>query len=295
MSTKHSGSNADKEAQRQLEQRMLDERMQNIRQKILVLSGKGGVGKSTVAACLAVGLSRAGRSVGLLDVDVHGPSIPQILGLQEQTVAISGNQMQPVKVNANFTVMSIGFLVASHRDAVIWRGPMKYNVIRQFLKDVNWGNLDDLIVDSPPGTGDEPLAVAQLIGRPASAVLVTTPQDLAVSDVRRSVSFCRAVELPILGIVENMGGFVCPSCGHHIDLFKSGGGESLAAETGVLFLGRVPLDPNVVWSGDLGIPLGSGGTRSASTQALERIVETILRKSRDPVAEMHASEMQEET
>ena len=185
MSLKHSGRDKEKETQRQLEQMMLERQMRNIGQKILVLSGKGGVGKSTVAAFLAAGLSRTGRTVGLLDVDVHGPSIPQLMGLREQTIGISGNQMQPVQVNANLGVMSIGFLVSSQQDAVIWRGPMKFNVIRQFLKDVNWGKLDCLIVDSPPGTGDEPLAVAQLIGRPAFAVLVTTPQNVAIDDVRK--------------------------------------------------------------------------------------------------------------
>jgi len=263
---------------------MLDERMRRIRHKILVLSGKGGVGKSTVAASIAISLSRAGQNVGLLDVDVHGPSIPQLLGLRERTVAISGDEMKPVKVNEQLSVMSIGFLVRSNRDAVIWRGPMKYNVIRQFLKDVSWGELDYLIVDSPPGTGDEPLTVAQLIGRPAAAVLVTTPQDLAVSDVRRSVSFCQKMDLPILGIVENMSGFVCPSCGHHIDLFKSGGGEALADEAQVPFLGRIPLDPHIVSSGDSGTTAVIGAHRSASMQALDCIVETICRGSQGTIA-----------
>ncbi len=268
------------ESQRQLEEAMLAKRMDGIRQKILVMSGKGGVGKSTVAANLAVGLSQAGMSVGLLDVDVHGPSIPQLLGLQGQGARLIEHELQPVKVNDHLSVMSIGFLVTSANDAVIWRGPMKYNMIRQFLKDVNWGRLDYLVVDSPPGTGDEPLAVAQMVGKPASAVLVTTPQDLAVSDVRRSVSFCRSVGLPILGIVENMSGFACPACGHHVDIFKTGGGEALASEMSVPFLGKLPLDPTIVSNGDAGHPLTCATSVNGSVQAFREIVQTVVDRTR---------------
>jgi ATP-binding protein involved in chromosome partitioning len=264
------------ESQRQLEEVMLAKRMDDIRQKILVMSGKGGVGKSTVAANLAVGLSQAGMSVGLLDVDVHGPSIPQLLGLQGQSAHLVGDELQPVRVNDHLSVMSIGFLVASPSDAVIWRGPMKYSLIRQFLKDVNWGRLDYLVVDSPPGTGDEPLAVAQLVGKSAFAVLVTTPQDLAISDVRRSVGFCRSVELPVLGIVENMSGFACPACGHHVDIFKTGGGESLASEMKVPFLGKIPLDPAVVSNGDSGHPATCMTSVTGSVQSFREIVQRVL-------------------
>lgn len=268
------------DARRQMEQAILEKRMDGIRQKILVMSGKGGVGKSTVAVRLAVGLAEAGWSVGLLDVDIHGPSVPQLLGLQGREIRTDDRAMQPVKVHDRLKVMSIGFLVSSPRDAVIWRGPMKYNVIRQFLKDVDWGRLDYLVVDSPPGTGDEPLAVAQLIGKPALALLVTTPQDLAVSDVRRSVSFCRAVDLPVLGIVENMSGYACPSCGHHVDIFKNGGGETLAAEMEVCFLGKVPLDPNIVAQGDAGHPQTNRQGPQASDQSFHQIVETVLERTR---------------
>jgi len=287
VNTMQSNDQEDKEARRQQEQAVLNERMQRIRHKILVLSGKGGVGKSTIAANIATGLARAGHTVGLLDVDVHGPSIPQLLGLRQQSVGISGNEMLPVQMNDHLSVMSIGFLVPSQQDAVIWRGPMKFNVIRQFLKDVKWGTLDYLIVDSPPGTGDEPLAVAQLINRPASAVLVTTPQDLAVSDVRRSVNFCHKVDLPILGIIENMSGFVCPSCGQQVDLFKSGGGEALAAEVQVPFLGKIPLDPNVVSCGDSGETFERKNHQSASTQALDQILETIRNECQEPSDAKH--------
>ncbi len=259
---------------------MLSERMGAVRQKILVMSGKGGVGKSTMAANLAVGLSQAGFSVGLLDVDVHGPSLPQLLGLQGQRAIGNADGLEPVKVSDRLGVMSIGFLVSSRNDAVIWRGPMKYGLIRQFLKDVNWGRLDYLVVDSPPGTGDEPLSVAQLIGRPAAALLVTTPQDLAVSDVRRSVSFCKAVNLPVLGIVENMSGFVCPACGHHVDVFKTGGGEALANEMGVSFLGKVPLDPGIVSNGDVGNTLLDAAGMGKAVEAFRRLVQTVLDRTR---------------
>jgi ATP-binding protein involved in chromosome partitioning len=240
----------------QPEDSLLRGRMAMVRRKVLVLSGKGGVGKSTVAANLAIGLAAAGRKVGLLDVDVHGPSIPQLLGLRGRSAEIAHGAILPVQLTEDLSVMSIAFLVQGLGDAVIWRGPMKAGVIRQFLTDVEWGPLDFLVVDSPPGTGDEPLSVAQNVGAQAAALIVTTPQDLAVSDVRRCVSFCRAISLPILGIVENMSGLACPHCGQRIDLFKTGGGEALAAEAAVPFLGRIPIDPAVVASGDEGCPLG---------------------------------------
>jgi Mrp family chromosome partitioning ATPase len=228
--------------------------MAMVGRKVLVLSGKGGVGKSTVAANLALGLAAAGRKVGLLDVDVHGPSIPQLLGLRGRAAEIAHGAILPIQLTDNLSVMSIAFLMQGAGEAVIWRGPMKAGVIRQFLQDVEWGPLDFLVVDSPPGTGDEPLSVAQNVGAHAAALIVTTPQDLAVSDVRRCVTFCRALSLPILGIVENMSGLTCPHCGERIDLFKTGGGAALAAEADVPFLGRIPIDPAIVTSGDEGRP-----------------------------------------
>ena len=221
--------------------------------KLLVMSGKGGVGKSTVAANLAASLALMGKSVGLLDVDIHGPSIPKLMGLENNRPVMDGHAIVPIEVG-NLKVMSIGFLLESDRDAVIWRGPMKYGVIQQFLKDVEWGPLDYLVIDAPPGTGDEPLSVAQLIGQPAGAILVTTPQDLAVADVRRSVSFCEKVSLPVVGIIENMSGLVCPHCKEMIPLFKIGGGEALAREMNVPFLGSIPIDPEIVECGDNGTP-----------------------------------------
>ena len=265
----------DQQAQRQLEELMLQSRMKDIGYKLLVLSGKGGVGKSTVAANLAVALALAGKSVGLLDVDVHGPSIPRLMGLEGKPISSDGQLMQPLEVSENLKVMSIGFLVPDKNDAVIWRGPMKYNVINQFLKDVAWGQLDCLVVDSPPGTGDEPLAVAQLVGSPAGAVIVTTPQELAISDVRRCVGFCRAVSLPVIGILENMSGFICPRCGYRTDLFKSGGGKTLALEMKVPFLGSIPIDPQIVSSGDAGVPFVKGYTESETAKAFSSVSQTI--------------------
>lgn len=252
--------------------------MQAIRQKILVLSGKGGVGKSTVAANLAMSLALAGCEVGLLDVDIHGPSIPKLMGLEGEHCrpAAEPGGLQPVTVLPRLKVMSLGFLFQSPRDAVIWRGPLKYKVIEEFLRDVAWGHLDVLVIDSPPGTGDEPLSVAQLVGRPAGAIVVTTPQEVAVADVRRSITFCQQAHLQVLGVVENMSGFVCPHCGTATDLFKAGGGVALAREMGVPFLGKVPLDPQVVDSGDAGTPFVQRFAASPAAQAFAEIVRPIL-------------------
>lgn len=265
-------------AQYEADLQHLRQRLAPIRLKILVLSGKGGVGKSTVAANLAISLALAGCEVGLLDIDVHGPSIPKLLGLEGESCqpAAEPGGIQPVAVGPRLKVMSIGFLLQSPRDAVVWRGPLKYKVIEQFLRDVVWGRLDVLVIDSPPGTGDEPLSVAQLIGPTASAIVVTTPQDVAVADVRRSISFCQHLHLQVLGVVENMSGFVCPHCGRTTDLFKAGGGEALAREMGVPFLGRVPLDPQVVVSGDAGRPFVHAFAESPTGHAFENIVRPIL-------------------
>lgn len=234
------------------EERRLRQRMARIRRRLVVASGKGGVGKSTVAANLAVALSSRGYRVGLLDVDIHGPSIPKILGCEGASLISDGQSILPVEVRERLTLMSIGFLIGNKADAVIWRGPMKFKLIRQFLCDVAWSDLDYLVVDCPPGTGDEPLSVAQLIGRPAAAVVVTTPQELSVADVRRCISFCRKADLPIAGVLENMSGYVCLQCGIHIDLFGTGGGERLSQEMSVPFLGRLPIDPRIVGCGDAG-------------------------------------------
>lgn len=265
------------ESQQQMEELELKTSMERIGQKILVLSGKGGVGKSTVAANLAMSLANAGKKVGLLDVDLHGPSIQKILGLDGIRLGCEeSGKITPIRLSCNLCVITLGLFLDSVKDAVIWRGPMKYNVIRQFLKDTQWGKLDYLVIDLPPGTGDEPLNTAQMVGSGASAIIVTTPQDVAISDVRRSVSFCEKLQLPVVGIIENMSGFECPHCGKSVDLFKSGGGEKLAAEMSVTFLGKIPFDPQIVESGDCGRPFVEKFAGSPAAKAFAEIVKPIL-------------------
>jgi ATP-binding protein involved in chromosome partitioning len=263
------------EPRKDAEDRKLAERLRDIRQKFLVLSGKGGVGKSTIAANLAVTLAQRKKRVGLLDIDVHGPSIPKMLGLEKQQIVGSEDGMLPVRVTENLAVMSIGFMLPGNAAPVIWRGPLKYGVIRQFLMDVAWGSLDYLVVDSPPGTGDEPLSVAQLIGSEAGAVIVTTPQDVAIADVRRCVTFCGKLSLPVVGIVENMSCYVCPKCGDRANLFGAGGGRLLAEEMHVPFLGEVPIDPDILASGDIGKPFAAQYAISPGALAFAKVVSAI--------------------
>jgi ATP-binding protein involved in chromosome partitioning len=259
-----------------LERQALAKRMCQIRHKVLVLSGKGGVGKSTVAVNLAFSLAEAGKRVGLLDIDIHGPSIPRLLGLGPPAIQSRDDAMRPVDYSDRLRVMSIGFLLPEPDAAVIWRGPLKMSVIKQFLKDVEWGELDYLIIDSPPGTGDEPLSVCQLIPDADGAIIVTTPQEVALADVRKSISFCRAVQMPVLGVIENMSGFVCPKCGEVTDIFKSGGGETMAIEMGVAFLGSIPIDARVVQASDAGRPCVSECGGTGVSAAFERAVGPIL-------------------
>ncbi len=226
--------------------------LEKIKRVIVVISGKGGVGKSTVAANLAVALSLKDRQVGLLDVDIHGPSVPRLFSLQGEKPHAEPTHMEPVPWSKRLSLMSLGFMLPDAYQAVVWRGPVKMGAIRQFVEDVSWGELDYLVVDCPPGTGDEPLTVMQLLESKAEAVIVTTPQAVAVDDVRRSVSFVREMRRPVLGIVENMSGFVCGHCNEVTDIFSSGGGEGLATEMGTPFLGRIPLDPELARAGDEG-------------------------------------------
>ena len=268
----------EQEHQRQMEaeQAQIRRRMAQIKHKILVLSGKGGVGKSTVAVNLAISLSLAGKRTGLLDIDIHGPSVPKILNLEERKAHATIEAMLPIEVGANLKVMSIGFLLPSADDAVIWRGPMKYQMIKQFLKDVEWGELDFLIIDSPPGTGDEPLSIIQLLENADGAVVVTTPQEVAISDVRKSITFCRSLQLPVLGVLENMSGFICPKCGERTDIFKSGGGENMALAMNVPFLGRIPIDPQIVEACDSGQPYVDKYRQSQAALAFREAVTLLV-------------------
>jgi len=258
------------------ERQAVERRMCRIDHKILVLSGKGGVGKSTVAVNLAAALVLAGKKVGIMDIDIHGPSIPKLLNVNAAPVAGPDGSIQPVEAFDGLKVMSIGFFLPNRDDAVIWRGPMKYNIIRQFLSEVEWGELDYLIADSPPGTGDEPLSIAQLIGKADGAVIVTTPQELAVDDVRRSINFCHKLELPVLGVVENMSGFVCPHCGKESDIFKRGGGAAMADQMKVRYLGAIPIDPDIVRACDDGVPYIRQFAGSRTAQAFQHVIQPLL-------------------
>lgn len=271
------------------EEELLSRRMGEIDFKIMVLSGKGGVGKSTVAARMAVALALSGERVGLLDADIHGPSIPKLFGVEGCPLMVATTGIQPLQITPKLKLMSIGFLLDGRDSAIIWRGPLKHNALKQFLAEVEWGRLDYLVIDCPPGTGDEPLTVAKLMNGRYGAVIVTTPQDLALADVRRSVSFCRQLSLPVLGVVENMSGFVCPRCGEITNIFKVGGGEAMAKEMGIPFLARVPIDPKLVEASDSGKPFPHSDCLDQTDKAFASIVLSLLKaKAQDtasPVGE----------
>jgi predicted Fe-Mo cluster-binding NifX family protein/cellulose biosynthesis protein BcsQ len=217
-----------------------------------------------------------GKSVGLLDIDIHGPSIPKLLNLEDRSIQAEGDKIKPILYSDTLKIMSIGFLLQNETDALIWRGPMKHNVIKQFVTDVAWGDLDYLIVDCPPGTGDEPLSIVQLLGTADGAVIVTTPQQLAVVDVKKCITFCRQLKLPVLGVLENMSGFVCPKCGERTDIFKSGGGQEMAKQMNVPFLGIIPIDPQIVQSCDSGKPFVYHYNQSQTAKAFEKVLNPIL-------------------
>jgi ATP-binding protein involved in chromosome partitioning len=272
----HQGSRDDKHGMQDIE---IKERLSHIQNKILVMSGKGGVGKSSVAAYLAVSLAKRGYRVGLMDVDLHGPSIPRLLGLKGGVLpsTMQGKAI-PVPFMSNLHVISIETLMGENRDvATIWRGPIKIGVIRQFISDIDWPDLDYLVIDSPPGTGDEPLTVAQTIPD-AKALVVTTPQEISLADVRKSINFCRLVKMEILGIVENMSGLLCPHCGKEIQLFGARGGELLALRENIALLGKLPLDPEVVRQGDAGRATGILGAELPFTRAFEALVDQVVKR-----------------
>ncbi len=256
------------------ERRKLMARLCRIRKKILVLSGKGGVGKSTVAVNLAMALQNAGKCTGLLDVDIHGPSVPTLLGIEDARILWNGEDLIPVEVEG-VKVLSLGFFLGNQDDAVIWRGPLKMGVIKQFLKDGAWGDLDVLVVDSPPGTGDEPLSVCQLLGKVDGAIIVTTPQKVAAVDVRKSVSFCRQLRVPVIGVVENMSGFACPHCGKVTPILRSGGGRHLAEDMRVPFLGSIPMDPKIAEYGDMGQTFVNPHYDSPAARVIRDIVTAV--------------------
>ena len=226
--------------------------LRRIKRKIMIMSGKGGVGKSTVAANLATGLTLRGYRVGLLDCDIHGPTIPTIFGLESERPGFNEEGILPIQVLPNLSVMSVGFLLENKDSPIIWRGPAKMGAIKQFLEEVKWGELDFLIIDLPPGTGDEPLSVAQLIPNCDGSVLVTTPQDVALISVRKSIRFSEKLNIPIIGLVDNMHGLICPHCGESIDVFGTGGVEKASKDFNIPILARLPIEPKVAEMEDKG-------------------------------------------
>lgn len=259
-------------------------KLARIKHKIIVMSGKGGVGKSSVAVYIALALSRKGYQVGLMDIDLHGPSIPKMLGLHGLLRVSPDQEILPHEYNPNLKVVSIESMLEDTDSAVIWRGPLKHGVIQQFISDCTWNDLDFLVVDCPPGTGDEPLSIARIIPD-AKAVIVTTPQEVALADVRKSINFCKKVQLDIAGLVENMAGLYCPHCQGFIPIFSTGGGKKTAELMRIEFLGSLPFDPAVVSGGDQGKPVmeNSQGT-SPFIKAVQEVVERLVGRF-EPVEE----------
>jgi ATP-binding protein involved in chromosome partitioning len=246
-----------------------------IKHKYLVMSGKGGVGKSSTAVNLSLALAKKGAKVGLMDVDLHGPDIPRMLGLEGVLEVDDARLLVPKKYNENLCAVSVESLMAGKDDAIIWRGPVKYSVIQQFIGQVAWGELDYLLIDAPPGTGDEPLTIAQTI-KDAKAIIVTTPQKVALADVRKSINFCRTVKLDVLGLIENMSGLACPHCHCTVDLFGTGGGKQTASDMGIPFLGQVPFDPEMVACGDAGMAYQDRYADSPVTKAFEAVADRMM-------------------
>ena len=246
-----------------------------LKHTIVVMSGKGGVGKSTISVNLAVSLALKGKKVGLLDVDIHGPSIPTMLHLQSEHVMSNGEKLLPVE-KAGLKIISVGLLLENPDDAIVWRGPMKIGAITQFINDVEWGELDYLIVDAPPGTGDEPLSVFQTITGKSSAVIVTTPQEVSAADVRKSLNFCKLMNVEVDGIIENMSGFVCPCCKTLTPIFNTGGGEKMAKEFNVPFLGKIPIEPAIGQSCDKGEVFAYSYSETETGKIFSEIADKII-------------------
>jgi Mrp family chromosome partitioning ATPase len=262
---------------------IISARLSSVKHKILVLSGKGGVGKSTFTTLLAHAFaSNPDSTVGIMDTDICGPSIPKMMGVEKETIHVSGAGWSPVWVLDNLGVMSIQFMLPNRDDAIIWRGPKKNGLIKKFLKDVEWGELDFLLVDTPPGTSDEHLSVNSFLkeSKIDGAVMVTTPQEVSLLDVRKEIDFCRKAGIRILGLAENMSGFVCPKCKHQSQIFKptTGGGAALAKEMGIPFLGAVPLDPRIGMACDYGESYFDSFPDSPACAAFMEVVKNVAQQ-----------------
>ncbi len=249
--------------------------MNKIRHKVAIISGKGGVGKSTVTVNLAASFAKTGHTVGVLDADIHGPSVPRLLGMTGQQMKVGPPGAFPVPGPLGMKVVSIDFFLPEERTPTIWRGPLKMRAIRQFLTDIVWGDLEVLFIDLPPGTGDEALSIAQLLPEIDGVVIVTMPSELSIAVVKKAITFAERMGMPVIGIVENMSGFFCPTCGDRIEIFQSGGGEKMAEETGIPFLGSIPIDPKIGAASDKGIPFVIEIPHSPATQAFMEIVKKV--------------------
>lgn len=284
------GSKGKVSAKMQIQNEMIKSTLEKIKYKLFIMSGKGGVGKSSVSVNVAAALAAKGFKVGILDVDIHGPSVPTLLGISGVMDSDRGSLLIPKQYNENLHVVSMESLLKDPDQAVLWKGPMKTSAIRQFISDVQWGELDFLVVDSPPGTGDEPMAVLQTVPE-ALCVVVTTPQEVSLSDVRKSINFLQYANANVLGVVENMSGLVCPHCHKDIDLFKKGGGKDLAEKYGLDFLGAIPLDPATVVAGDIGTPVVLLEEESFAKEAFSKLADNIAesaQKSFEAASTTHA-------
>jgi ATP-binding protein involved in chromosome partitioning len=262
-----------KKEQYETEQK-IKQQLKKIKYKIAVISGKGGVGKSTITANLAMAFAMQGKKVGVIDADIHGPCIPKMLGLKGQTLKGSPDgTLSPVTGQLGIKVASMDFLLKNDETPVIWRGPLKMRLIQQFLSDISWGELDYLFIDLPPGTGDEPLTVMQLIPDMDGVVIVTMPSEVSEAVVKKSVTFAKQIGVPVIGIIENLSGFVCPDCGKKIDIFRSGGGKRIAKDLSVPYLGNIPIDPKVCDSSDCGTPFIVANPNQPTAKAFRKIVE----------------------
>ncbi|MEM2342151.1 MAG: Mrp/NBP35 family ATP-binding protein [Candidatus Bathyarchaeia archaeon] len=258
------------------QKRLLRIRMGKIRHKVAVISGKGGVGKSTITVNLAIFFAMNNYKVGILDADIHGPSIPKMLGLSGSRLEVGPPGIFPAVGPFDIRVVSMNFLLPDENTPVIWCGPLKMTAIRQFLSEIVWGELDLLLIDLPPGTGDEPLSVAQLLPEMDGVIIVTIPSEVSQIVVKKAVNFAKTLGLPIIGVIENMSGFICPNCGARVDIFQSGGGEKIADEMDIPFLGKIPIDQKICENSDKGKPFIAENKYSPASKAFMEIAKKIL-------------------